>query len=87
VLAVVLDDSTRREEAKKTPHRFAHDRRLGEALIPASSHHEHFARAFRLLHAQPRFGAPDCLRRRRERRSKIQRAGSSEAQLIERLLQ
>jgi hypothetical protein len=58
-----------------------------EAPVSATRDHEDLARTFCLLHSQPRFGALYCVGRIGHRRTKVERSSSTEAKLVESVLE
>jgi hypothetical protein len=87
MLAVLRYDATCREHREESSHRLTHYGHAIDALVTAPRHDEYLAGALGLLHSQPRLGALDRIRGRRQRGSKIQRPCSPESQLVERVLQ
>ena len=84
---MLFDHTSSREKSQQATHRFAYDWNAREASVPATRDHEHLARTFCLLHSQPPFGAFHGVRRVRQRRTKVQRSGSTEAKLVESVLE
>ena len=84
---MLFHDPSCREESQQATYSFAYDGNVREAPVSATRDHENLARTFCLLHSQPRFGAFYGVRRIRHRRTKVQRSGSTEAKLVEGVLE
>ena len=84
---MLFDHTSSRKESQQATYRFAYDWNAREASVPATRDHEHFARTFCLLHSQPPFGAFYGVRCVGHRRTKVQRSGSTEAKLVESVLE
>ena len=87
VLLVATDHAATFQDEEQSDHGLAHDGDAALALIAATGHDQHLARALDLLLAQPRLRSRGRGSRGGQRVAKIQRALRAKSDFVERLSQ